>query len=264
MRQALALKLTEEDLSALERFRDENKGRTRVYIRALCVRMCWKMKSVPNVVGMVASALGVHRNTVTNALRRYRKKGIEGLQDKPIPGKIPIADRAYLKLLEKVVQTDPQELGYAFTVWSLPRLSAHMEQLTGKKLSAGRLSAVLRKKGFSYNRPRHTLKGKRNEAEFRKMQKYLEREKKPDNASICQGKSPGRDVVCGRSGNPPEPAPDSNVDAAREPSANSDAGTEQEADGDRGNERIDRRFRIPIAAEKEQRWIPRLCTGSGG
>jgi hypothetical protein len=44
--------------------------------------------------------------------------------------------------------------------------------------SDDRLRALLREEGFSYQRPKHTLKGKRDEAAYQRAQRELKRLKK--------------------------------------------------------------------------------------
>jgi transposase len=58
------------------------------------------------------------------------------------------------------------------------RLAAHLAQVTGIRFSDDRLRVLLRQEGFSFHRPKHTLKGKRDEAAYEKAEKQLVRLKK--------------------------------------------------------------------------------------
>jgi len=74
------------------------------------------------------------------------------------------------------VNTPPQTLGYGFSVWSVARLNEHLKRLTKISFSEDQLRRILHQEGFSYQRPKHTMKG--NEAAFAKAQKELQTLKK--------------------------------------------------------------------------------------
>ena len=80
--------------------------------------------------------------------------------------------------MRDAVQTPPQTLGYGFSVWSLPRLSQHLKRTTGITLSDDQLGRVLRAEGFSYQRPKHTMKGKRDETAYERARRRLKKLKK--------------------------------------------------------------------------------------
>jgi transposase len=69
-------------------------------------------------------------------------------------------------------------LGYGFSVWSLARLAQHLKRKTGISLSEDQLGRVLRAEGFSYQRPKHTMKGKRDEAAYERARRRLKTLKK--------------------------------------------------------------------------------------
>ena len=62
----------------------------------------------------------------------------------------------------EAVQTPPQTLGYGFSVWSANRLAKHLQKTTKIVLGDDRLRAILAEEGFSFQRPKHTMKGKRD------------------------------------------------------------------------------------------------------
>jgi transposase len=78
----------------------------------------------------------------------------------------------------EAVQTPPQKLGYGFSVWSLARLAQHLKRKTGITLSEDQLGRVLRAEGFSYQRPKHTMKGKRDETAYVRARRQLKTLKK--------------------------------------------------------------------------------------
>ena len=81
----------------------------------------------------------------------------------------PLSSRRY---------TNPQKLGYGFSTWSSVRLAEHLAKVTGIRFGDDQLRRLLHKHGFSFHRPKHTLKGKRDEAAHDKAAKQLRRLKK--------------------------------------------------------------------------------------
>lgn len=121
----------------------------------------------------IAEDLGCSPATVDNVRKRYRQRGLEGLHRRPPPGRVSRATPAYRAALRKAVQTPPQTLGYGFSVWSANRLAKHLEKTTKITLSDDRVRAILAEEGFSFQRPKHTLKGKRDEAAYVRVQGEL-------------------------------------------------------------------------------------------
>ena len=80
--------------------------------------------------------------------------------------------------MAKAVQTPPQSLGYGFSVWSANRLAKHLKKTTGIQLGDDRVRQILHEEGYSFQRPKHTMKGKRDEAAYTKAQRQLKRMKK--------------------------------------------------------------------------------------
>ena len=72
------------------------------------------------------------------------------------------------------VQTSPPTLGYGFSTWSVPRLAAHLKKITKIGFSDDQLRRILHREEFSVQRPKHTMKGKRNEEEFERAKGELE------------------------------------------------------------------------------------------
>jgi transposase len=130
----------------------------------------------------IAADLGCSPATVDNVRKRYRERGLEGLVRRPPPGRVSRATPAYRAALRKAVQTPPQSLGYGFSVWSALRLAKHLEKVTGITLGDDRVRAILAAEGFSVQRPKHTMKGKRNEAAYERARGELQVLKKKRSA----------------------------------------------------------------------------------
>jgi transposase len=116
--------------------------------------------------------------TVDNIRRRYRERGLEGLIPRTPPGRRSRATPEYRAALHDAVQTPPQTLGYGFSVWSLARLSQHLKRTTGVALSDDQLGRLLHAEGYSYQRPKHTMKGKRDETAYKRARRELKALKK--------------------------------------------------------------------------------------
>src|SRR4029077_4704160 len=94
------------------------------------------------------------------------------------PGRPSAATTDFRNALAAAITTDPRQLGYGFTTWATGRLAAHLAQVTGTKLGPARVRRLLHQEGFSLHRPKHTLKGKRDEAAYQKAKAQLRRLKK--------------------------------------------------------------------------------------
>ena len=78
--------------------------------------------------------------------------------DEPRSGRPVLATPEYCAKLEVLIETDPTELGYGFTVWTAERLLAHLEKETGICMIDDTLRNLLQKHGYVYRRPKHDLK----------------------------------------------------------------------------------------------------------
>lgn len=130
----------------------------------------------------ICAAAGVSRATVWNTRQRWRHGGVKALADAPRSGRPPVADGEYLAALLGAVNTAPQELGYAFGLWTAGRLAAHLKRTQGKALSAESVGDHLRAMGYVWARPKHTLEGRRDQAAHRKAHRELLRLKRGRNA----------------------------------------------------------------------------------
>lgn len=126
----------------------------------------------------IAEDLGCSPATVDNVRKRYRQHGLDGLRRRKPPGRSSRATPEYRAALRKAVETPPQSLGYGFSVWSAKRLAKHLEKVTKISLSDDRVRCILVEEGFSFQRPKHTMKGKRDEARYERARDELKTLKK--------------------------------------------------------------------------------------
>jgi transposase len=132
----------------------------------------------------IAYDLGCSIGTVDIARQRYRQSGLEGLIPGKPSGRVSRATPEYRVALRRTIKTSPQDFGYGFSVWSLARLNAHLLKETGIGFSDDQLGRIMKQEGFSFQRPKHTMKGKRDEAAFRKAGQKLRALKKKQSARM--------------------------------------------------------------------------------
>lgn len=172
-------KLTEVQLDEIERA-IKHDPRADVVRRATCIRLYHQGYKATEIAKMISAS----RATVQNWHKRWREGGLEALADKPIPGRKPKATRTYQETLEQTLATDPHQLGYAFSVWTLERLSQHLERETGIALSVGRLGQWMSRWGYVYRQPKHSLEHKQDADVRHQVQKWLDELKKQPKEGI--------------------------------------------------------------------------------
>lgn len=145
-----------------------------IYRNCLIILMASQGWTIP----ATAKFVGCGSDTVKRMRRQYRQQGINGLIPEHSPGRPSRATSQFLQQLQQAVRTNPSTLGYGFTTWSTARLAAHLAKVTGIRFSANQLRRLLHQEGFSVHRPKHTMKGKRDETAYQKAKKQLRRLKK--------------------------------------------------------------------------------------
>jgi transposase len=166
-------KLSNKQWDELDEFRFSTRD-AKVFRNATIILLSAAGNSKPQI----AYELGCSLATVDNARRAYRQRGVAGLVPRTSPGRPSRATPEYREALQAAVKTPPQTLGYGFSVWSLARLGQHLQRKTGVLLSADQLGRVLRAEGYSYQRPKHTMKGKRDESAYQHARRQLKALKK--------------------------------------------------------------------------------------
>lgn len=167
------IKLTEAQRDELDRHRMRATSAD-VFRNCLIILFSDSRDTIPSI----ARRLGCGTDTVNRVRRLYRKGGIQALYPIKPPGRPPRATAAFLREMKRAVQTNPRMLGYGFSNWSVIRLAEHLARTTGIRFSDDQLRRLLHREGFSVHRPKHTMKGKRDEAAYEKAKTKLARLKK--------------------------------------------------------------------------------------
>jgi transposase len=165
--------LTDQEWDALDRLRFSTSDAA-VFRNATIILMSATGRSKASI----SQDLGCSVGTIDIVRKRYRQAGPDGLIPGKPPGRVSRATPEYRAALRVAIGTPPQGLGYGFSVWSLARLNAHLLKETGIGFSDDQLGRIMKQEGFSFQRPKHTMKGKRDEAAFEKAAVKLRRLKK--------------------------------------------------------------------------------------
>lgn len=126
----------------------------------------------------IARTTGLSVDAVTDIRRRWRKRRLRSLPDRPRTGRPPRVTSEYRRELRRALRRGPLASGYVFTVWSIARLGTYLKQRTGIAVSGDWLRRLVHAEGFVVGRPKHTLKGKRDPKAYRRAKRRLDRLKK--------------------------------------------------------------------------------------
>ena len=136
----------------------------------------------------VANANNVSLSMVYEVVKRYKAGGIEGLQPADIPGRPPSLTPTQCQEVEQLLETDPKELGYGFTIWTSQRIQLYIEERMGVIVTEATVRNTLKRMGYVYRRPKKSLKHVQDEGEverFKELLTELKKEPKIINLSSC-------------------------------------------------------------------------------
>jgi transposase len=102
----------------------------------------------------VAVGLGINRRTIYRWLTAFHYGGDEALKAKAIPGAPPKLDAKQLAQLAKVIRDkNPQQLKFDYALWTLAIIRKVIATKFGVKLSESSVSRLMKRLGFSPQRP---------------------------------------------------------------------------------------------------------------
>lgn len=180
MAKRINYQLTDEQVQQVE-WAIAHDPRPEVVRRATAIRLLHQGHKPEAVASMVSAS----RASVQNWHQRWRIGGLDGLANESIPGRRPKADASYQQVLETTLDSDPHTLGYGFSVWTVERLSAHMERETGVRLSVARLGIWLKRWGYGYRQPKTDLAHKQDPAVREQVQEWLDELKKQPSRELA-------------------------------------------------------------------------------
>jgi transposase len=182
------IKLGDQEFEQLDRLRFSTKSAD-VFRNCLIILM----SDAGDTIASIAERVGCTTFTVNRVRRLYRQAGIAALQPIKPPGRPSRATPEFRAAMRQAVESNPLTLGYGFSNWSAIRLAAHLAKVTGIQFSDDQLRRLLHEERYSVHRPKHTMKGKRDEADYETAKKRLRRIKKSPEERCSRGACfPGR------------------------------------------------------------------------
>lgn len=126
----------------------------------------------------IAELLAISVGQVYYWHKRYREEELAGLADKQRTGRPVVGTEAVRAQITAVLETDPQELGYAFTVWDVPRLLTHLQEEYRIQMHRNTLRNLLLDMDYVHRRPKHDLGNLQDKEAKESAQEWLEELKK--------------------------------------------------------------------------------------
>jgi transposase len=102
----------------------------------------------------VAAFLGVDPRSVRRWAAAARLHGASGLAARPVSGRPPKLSATQEKIIRRWLTDRPTEHGFATDLWTAPRLAQLIREELGVPLHPGYLSAWLRQRGYTPQKPR--------------------------------------------------------------------------------------------------------------
>lgn len=143
--------LTKEEEKEIKRLATSRKESFRLVQRARMIAMILKDASLTASdaalkVGFKSSIMGPFW------VRRFNEEGVEGLQDRPKPGRNRTHSQAVRSALINLALQKPKTLGYPFKLWTLERLQTAFKEREGIHLSDSTIWTWMDEEGFQWKR----------------------------------------------------------------------------------------------------------------
>ena len=103
---------------------------------------------------LVVSTLGFSRSCIYDWLAKYREGGLEALEPKAIPGRPRKLSGPQLQWLSRtLIEKNPLQLRFEFALWTRAMIREVISEQFGVRLSEVSVGRLLRKLGFSPQKP---------------------------------------------------------------------------------------------------------------
>src|SRR3989454_1575167 len=146
----LTLHFPDTALPTLETVLKETKE-VRVFRRAQAVREVVKGQRLQHV----SDALQFTYSALRKWVHRFANQGVQGLVDRPRPGRPAKVTCELEKHLNRLVDQDPLEHGSLYSQWSCRELATVLAQQTGAPLGRESVRCVLKKTRWATAVPPH-------------------------------------------------------------------------------------------------------------
>lgn len=119
---------------------------------------------------LAATMAGMTRQTLRDWVIRYNEGGVEGLKDKPKPGRPPRLKEAQLLELDALVEQGPDIASDGVVRWRCVDLKAIIAGKFGVDLSEDQIGRILKQRGYTRLsvRPRHPQTDEAAQEAFKK------------------------------------------------------------------------------------------------
>lgn len=112
----------------------------------------------------VARLLGVSRTTAMRWANAWQEEGRDGLRAAGRAGRKPRLSEEQLSEVEEALLAGPIASGYPTAYWTLPRVAEVIERVAGTRYHPGHVWRVLRKLGWSRQKPTTRARERDDEA----------------------------------------------------------------------------------------------------
>lgn len=112
----------------------------------------------------VARALRVSRQSVSRWYREWRQGGVRSLRAAGRAGRKPKLDQRQLHLVDRALREGARAHGFGTDLWTLPRVAAVIERLTGVRYHPGHAWKILGAMGWTLQRPARQARERNEEA----------------------------------------------------------------------------------------------------
>jgi transposase len=121
---------------------------------------------------VVARALSASRSSISRWQYTFKRKGLTGLDAKPIPGRPPNLTPKQKQQLEQLLLNGPLAVGYKTDLWTLRRIAQLVKRHFHITYHPGHIWKILRALGWSCQKPERRAT-QRNEAAITRWKRYV-------------------------------------------------------------------------------------------
>jgi len=123
---------------------------SRMKIRILAIKYAYEGKKSEEI-GELLNLTGV---TVRKQMKRWNRRGYEGLRDIPHPEVERIMTEAEMVEIDKILKQSPRKIGIARSNWTAPILTEYVKKQYNKKISRGTAYNIFHRLNYTKTRPK--------------------------------------------------------------------------------------------------------------
>ena len=124
---------------------------THVGLKSRCHIILLSAQHYP--VPQIAALLFSSEDAVARCIHAFNRSGLEGILPQERVGRPVKLTEEYLKRLLELVESDPRDLHYPFSIWTAELLALALNEQTGLQVSESSVRRALHRQGYSVQRP---------------------------------------------------------------------------------------------------------------